>query len=86
MSHRFELPEIGAPASIAFPRPTVTSLPNGLTVQAIAWPAVPVSVTSSPLKPFTCSEKTAVKWIGWALVGSACRAAWSIVTSGLVAS
>lgn len=42
MSQRFDLPAIGAPTAIAFPKPTVTSLPNGLTVQAIAWPAVPV--------------------------------------------
>ena len=42
MTPRFDLPAIGPATAIAFPRPTVHTLPNGLTVQAIPWPAVPV--------------------------------------------
>ena len=33
-------------------------------------------------KPLAASLKTAVKWIGLLLVGSACPLAWSIVTDG----
>lgn len=42
VSQRFDLPAIGPATPIAFPKPAVHTLPNGLTVQAIAWPAVPV--------------------------------------------
>ena len=42
MTPRFDLPAIGPATAIAFPRPTSHTLPNGLTVQAIPWPAVPV--------------------------------------------
>jgi predicted Zn-dependent peptidase len=42
VSQRFDLPAIGPATAIAFPRPAVHELPNGLMVQAIPWPAVPV--------------------------------------------
>ena len=49
-------------------------------------PAVPVIVTSPFPKSRTASLKTAVKWIGAVLVGSAWPTAWLIVTrrGGLV--
>src|SRR5438034_2438536 len=42
--------------------------------------------TSLPVKPLTDSLKTAVKVMGAVLVGSACPAAWLIVTVGGVGS
>ena len=48
-------------------------------------PAVPVMVTSPVAKSSTASLKTTVKLIGGS-VGSACPAAWLIVTVGGVAS
>jgi len=42
VSQRFDLPAIGPAAAIAFPKPASHVLPNGLTVQAIPWPSVPV--------------------------------------------
>jgi len=38
---------------------------------AVVAPAVPLSVTSAPVKPVTDSLETTVKLIGEALVGSA---------------
>src|SRR5207244_1047192 len=49
-------------------------------------PAVPPITTSLPVKPLTDSLKTAVKVMGAVLVGSACPAAWLIVTVGGVAN
>src|SRR5206468_2062636 len=49
-------------------------------------PAVPVIVTSLPVKPLTDSLKTAVKVMGAVLVGAACPAAWLIFTVGGVGS
>src|SRR6266850_8459646 len=57
-----------------------------VTVTVLVPPAVPVIVTSAPVKPLTASLKTAVKFIGDAPVGSACPAAWLIVTVGGVLS
>src|SRR5439155_7236967 len=48
--------------------------------------AVPPITTSLPVKPLTGSLKTAVKVMGAVLVGSACPAAWLIVTVGGVGS
>ena len=49
-------------------------------------PAVPVIVTSPFWNPDTASLKTAVKWIGEPLVGSAWPTAWLTVTVGDVLS
>src|SRR5437773_1456977 len=48
--------------------------------------AVPPITTSHPFKSLTDSLKTAVKVMGAVLVGSACPAAWLIVTVGGVGS
>src|SRR4051812_49719672 len=52
---------------------------------AVVAPAVPLRLTSAPLKPLTPSLKTATKLIGLVLVGSAWPAAWLIVTVSGVA-
>src|SRR5437762_1902624 len=57
-----------------------------VTVTVLVPPAVPVIVTSAPVKPLTGSLKKAVKLIGDPLVGSACPAAWLMVTVGGVMS
>src|SRR5688572_22893228 len=49
---------------------------------AVVAPAVPLSVTSPVAKPVTASLNVTVKRIGEAEVGSACPAAWLIVTVG----
>src|SRR5687767_10511392 len=49
---------------------------------AVVAPAVPLSVTSPVAKPVTASLNVTVKRIGEAEVGSACPAAWLIVTEG----
>src|SRR5687767_5113814 len=57
-----------------------------LTVAVLLPPAVPPMVTSAALKPLTASLNTAVKVIGPAPVGSACAAAWLMLTVGGVVS
>src|SRR5918994_302944 len=57
-----------------------------LTTAVFVPPAVPAIVTSVPVKLVTGSLKTAVNLIGALLVGSACPAAWLIVTVGAVVS
>src|SRR5439155_24407312 len=64
----------------------VSVLGPPLTVTVLVPPAVPLIVTSVPVKPVTGSLNTAVKLIGEALVGSAWPAAWLIVTVGGVVS
>src|SRR5439155_474260 len=64
----------------------VSVLGPPLTVTVLVPPAVPLIVTSVPVKPLTGSLNTAVKLIGEALVGSAWPAAWLIVTVGGVVS
>src|SRR5512145_225066 len=49
---------------------------------AVIAPAVPLRVTSPVAKPVTASLNVTVKRIGEAEVGSACPAAWLIVTVG----
>src|SRR5439155_1268582 len=53
-----------------------------VTSTVLVPPAVPPITTSLPVKPLTDSLKTAVKVMGAVLVGSACPAAWLIVTVG----
>src|SRR5439155_1493682 len=57
-----------------------------VTSTVLVPPAVPPITTSLPVKPLTDSLKTAVKVMGAVLVGSACPAAWLIVTVGGVGS
>src|SRR2546426_4065324 len=57
-----------------------------VTATVLVPPAVPPIVTPALVKPVTGSLKAAVKLIGEALVGSACAAAWLIVTVGGVLS
>src|SRR5947208_542293 len=64
----------------------VEVLGRPVTVTVLVPPAVPLIVTSVPVKPLTGSLNTAVKLIGEALVGSAWPAAWLIVTVGGVVS
>jgi hypothetical protein len=56
-----------------------------VTVAVVA-PAVPLNVTSVPVKPLTVSLKTAVKLIVEPFVGSAWPTAWLIVTVGWTVS
>src|SRR5688500_2490809 len=65
---------------------TVYVLGPPLTVALLLPPAVPPIVTSAALKPLTASLNTAVKLIGPAAVGSACAAAWLMLTVGAVLS
>jgi hypothetical protein len=60
---------------------TVYVGPVPLTMAVVA-PAVPLRVTSPVANPFTASLNVAVKSIGEVDVGSACAAAWLIVTVG----
>ena len=60
--------------------------PESVVTTVLEPPAVPVIVTSLPMNPVTGSLKTAVKWIGELLVGSAWPAAWLIVTVGAAVS
>jgi hypothetical protein len=60
-------------------------VPEPVTVAVVA-PALPVRVTSAPVKPVTASLKTTVKLIGERLVGSAWLAAWLMVTVGAMVS
>src|SRR5204862_6219264 len=64
---------------------TLYVVPLPVTAAVVA-PAVPLRVTSPVAKPVTDSLKITVKLIGLLLVGSACPAAWLIVTVGGVAS
>src|SRR6185369_5279460 len=57
-----------------------------VTVTVLVPPAVPLIVTSLLAKPLTGSLNTTVKSIGEVLAGSACPAAWLIVTVGAVVS
>src|SRR5687768_6528576 len=57
-----------------------------LTVAVLVPPAVPPMVTSADVNPLTASLNTAVKVIGLAPVGSACAAAWLMLTVGAVLS
>ena len=59
-------------------------MPLPVTVAVVA-PAVPLKVTSPVAKPVTGSLKTTVKLIVAEDVGSACAAAWLMVTVGGVA-
>src|SRR2546430_711738 len=61
-------------------------LVRSVTSTVLVPPAVPPITTSLPVKPLTDSLKTAVKVMGAVLVGSACPAAWLIVTVGGVGS
>src|SRR5687767_14143058 len=65
---------------------TVYVLGPPLTVAVLLPPAVPPTVTSAAVKPLTASLNTAVKVIGLAPVGSACAAAWLMLTVGAVLS
>jgi hypothetical protein len=67
---------------------TATSYVIGppVTVTVFVPPAVPLMVTPLLLKPVTGSLKMTVKLIGETLVGSACPAAWLIVTVGIAES
>src|SRR5213594_3848666 len=65
---------------------TVEVLGPPVTSTVVVPPAVPPITTSLPVKPLTDSLKTAVKVMGAVLVGSACPAAWLIVTVGGVGS
>src|SRR5206468_959109 len=57
-----------------------------VTSTVLVPPAVPPITTSLPVKRLTESLKTAVEVMGAVLVGSACPAAWLIVTVGGVGS
>src|SRR5439155_517779 len=60
----------------------VSVLGPPLTVTVLVPPAVPLIVTSVPVKPLTGSLNTAVKLMVGTLVGSAWLASWSIVPAG----
>ena len=57
-----------------------------VTTTVFVPPALPVIVTSALVKSVTGSLKTTVKLMGEALVGSACPAAWLMVTVGAMLS
>ena len=83
---------LGAIVTVTVPEVVIplTAMSNVLlspeSVTLALLPAVPVIVTSPFWNPDTASLKTAVKWIGELLVGSAWPTAWSIVTVGAAAS
>jgi hypothetical protein len=61
-------------------------VPLPVTVAVLVPGAVPATVTSAPVNPVTDSLNTTVKSTADADVGSACPAAWSMVTVGAVTS
>src|SRR5439155_1355841 len=65
---------------------TVRSEERRVGKEGVVRRAVPPNTTSLPVKPLTGSLKTAVKVMGAVLVGSACPAAWLIVTASGVGS
>src|SRR5207247_2631957 len=71
------LPPVVRPLTAPVPYPTLSRSSTVLVP-----PAVPPITTSLPVKPLTGSLKTAVKVMGAVLVGSACPAAWLIVSVG----
>jgi hypothetical protein len=62
---------------------TLKTVPAPVTTAVVA-PAVPLRVTSVPVKPMTASVNTTVKLMGEAPVGSTWVVAWLMVTIGLV--
>src|SRR5437870_4159211 len=71
------------PVMRSIDRPVGVPLPATI---AQAPRAVPLSVTSPVAKSLTNSLNNTVRWIGDVLVGSACVAAWLIVTVGAITS